>query len=284
METIKSAFLSMKADLKSFSKIQCFLTVFLIMISFTTAIVDINYFFGKTDNILIWINNEAAGKSLFKNIVISINGLGTALAIIGLMLSLNGKISNFIWNITSALIYCVFCLGFGYIGGFLTEFFLLIPMRTLSIFLWNKHMDKQHTAIVKYLKWKEWLYVVILLAILFTMFFFAIAFLSEIITGSYYFENNLVARCMEALASAIGVTIHILAINRYLEQWILRILNSMNQIILFSGTLGLDINLNAIMMWTIIIIFSISGLISWIKRMKLQQKDFYGDIELTHIK
>lgn len=275
---------SIKDDLRSFTKNEIILTIILIIISIFTTIIDINYFFNKAITLFIWKNNEINNVPFWRNFIITLNGLGTILAIFGLILSMNGKLSNFIWNIISSILYCAYCFAYGYIGGFQIEIIFLLPMRFLGFFLWKKHLDKTHSAIVKYLTFKKWLLLILLLSLLFTFFFFEIQVVSNMILGSYFFDDNLVGRIMEAFSSSLSVTVHILSTGRYLEQWIFRIINSCNQIILFSGIIGFNLNSNAIFMWIIIIYVSIVALISWIKRMKQQQNDFYMNLEMNNLK
>lgn len=278
MKCITYLFGLAKEDIKSFSKNELIITFSLILFSIFIGIFDINYIIGISGSPLVWVNNKNSGLELWKNIAIIMNIVGTSFAIIGIMLSIKGKLSNFIWNIMSSIIYCFFCIAIGYIGGFQMEAFILFPLRITGIILWKKHLDTKHSAVVNKLNLLKLFLLSLWLCFAFVFFFFEIRFICNLILGNYEFEDNNKARIMEATICAIGVSIHTLATLRYLEQWILRIINCIIQIIFFSGIIGLKLNLNAIFLWIIGICISINALISWINRMK-EQNSFYNNID-----
>jgi nicotinamide mononucleotide transporter PnuC len=269
-----------KEDIKSFSVKESIITTFLILFSIFIGIFDINYIIGISKSPLVWINNENAGLELWKNIAIVCNIFGSCFAIIGIIMSIKGKLSNFIWNIMSSIIYCFFCIAIGYIGGFQMEAFILFPLRISGIILWRKHLDNKNSAVVNRLKLLKILLLLLYLFVAFIFFYFEIRFVCNLILGNYQFENNQNARIIESIISAIGVSIHTLATLRYLEQWLLRIINCIIQITFFSGIVGLKLNLNAIFLWIIGICISINALITWIKRMKEQENGYYKNVEL----
>ncbi|UJR30939.1 hypothetical protein I4U23_018451 [Adineta vaga] len=141
-------------------------------------------------------------------------------------------------------------------------------MQFVGIYVWTKQLDNEATTRVKSLRLIGWLFVIILCIGLGFLFYYEIPAFAKLLTSQYFFETNFVAHLFDALTNAFSVVGQFLLILCYWEQYILWLAVNIIAIIMYSGLLHTQLDINVLIVWIMFAINTLVGLCLWFRRWK----------------
>ncbi|CAF1009536.1 unnamed protein product [Rotaria sordida] len=270
IEHLKLVFQSIVPDLKSFNWWQALLLILFATFNVVFSILDFNSFFPnkQTYSILKWTNDLMDDVPLWRRILLCLSGFAAFTNVLNVVLVIRGKISSFFWGIIGAIIYGIFSFAYGYVGDAQLYTLFFLPMQFIGIYMWSKELDNQSTTHVKSLKLFGWIFIIILCLGLGVIFFYEIPAFSKLLTSHYLFQTMLLPHILDALTNTLSVIGQFLLIFCYWEQYIMWIIVNIISIIMYSGLLGTELNINVLLVMIMLCINSIVGLYTWFRRWK----------------
>ncbi|CAF3738630.1 unnamed protein product [Rotaria socialis] len=268
LNLLKLVFQSIIPDLISFKWWQVLLLALYATFSVVFSVLDFNSFlpYKNKSSILKWRNDLKDNVSLWRRILLCLSGVAAFVNVLYVVLVIRGKFSSYFWGVIGAIIYGAFSFAYGYVGDAQLYALFFLPMQFIGIYMWSKELDNQSTTRVKSLKWFGWIVVILLSIGLGVVFFYEIPAFSKLLTSQYFFESSRLPHILDASTNAISVVAQFLLILCYWEQYILWLITNIMAIIMYSGLIRTDLDINLLVVWNMISINSIVGLCTWFKR------------------
>ncbi|MBE6493325.1 MAG: nicotinamide mononucleotide transporter [Methanosphaera stadtmanae] len=172
--------------------------------------------------------------------------------IISVICSGKGKLSGFGFGVINAIVYAYIAYNTRYYGEMLLNLFYYLPLQFYGFYIWSQHINPQTKEVIKTSMNKQNRLIVLIIAIVTTIIYGVI--LSNF-GDSYPF--------LDSFCSVLSVITMILAIKRFMEQWILWIgVNSSRILLWILASLN---NINNIAILLMSIVYLINSIIMFIK-------------------
>ncbi|WP_308149317.1 nicotinamide riboside transporter PnuC [Spiroplasma sp. AdecLV25b] len=240
---------------------------------------DFNHFFNPKQFPSIWkiINNKQA--AVWKQVLLTLNGMAAFTNIICVILVALGKISNYFWGFIAVTVYGLFALAWDYVGDMQLNLFFFLPFQFIGYNLWKFNLDSQQDIISKRLNLRTSMVTIYFSVILTVFFYFEIPEFSRVVLGTYDFEGKswtkLLPHVLDSLTNGLSIVAQILMLIRFREQWIFWIIVNILQITMYSGIAHSTIDINVLIMWIVALGNSCFGCYQWYfvrSREKLETK------------
>lgn len=156
----------------------------------------------------------------------TISIIAAVTGVISVICSGKGKLSGFLFGIINAILYSIIAYHTKYYGEMTLNLMYYIPMQIYGFYIWSKHINPKTQEIYKRkMSYKERISLIIILII------------ATIICGFILNYVNDNAPFIDSLSTILAIITMYIAINRYLEQWILWIISNSVKLLLWMITL-----------------------------------------------
>ena len=181
------------------------------------------------------------------SIIVAVTG------VISVICSGKGKLSGFGFGVINAIVYAYIAYNTKYYGEMLLNLCYYLPLQFYGVYIWSKHINPQTKEVIKTSMNNQNRLIVFIIAIFTTIIYgFILLYLGD----NYPF--------LDSFSSVLSVITMILAINRFMEQWILWIGVNCSRVLLWFLASFNNTNNIAIMLMSIVYLFnSIIMFIKW---------------------
>ena len=181
------------------------------------------------------------------SIIVAVTG------VISVICSGKGKLSGFIFGAINAILYAYIAYNTRYYGEMLLNLCYYLPLQFYGFYIWSKHINPKTKEVIKTKMTKQERLIVLILVIIFT-----------VVYGFILLNVNDSNPFLDSFISILSIITMILAIKRYMEQWILWIGVNSARILLWilAYVNGVD-NIAMILMSMIYLTNSIIMFIKW---------------------
>lgn len=187
---------------------------------------------------------------LNNNIISIIVAVTGAISVIS---SGKGKLSGFAFGVINAIIYAYIAYNTQYYGEMLLNLFYYLPLQFYGFYIWSKHINPQTKEVIKTRMTNQNRLIIFIISIFSTVIY---GFILSYLGDSYPF--------LDSFSSVLSVITMILAIKRFMEQWILWIgVNSSRILLWILASLNNTNNIALLLMSIIYLINSIIMFIKW---------------------
>lgn len=181
------------------------------------------------------------------SIIVAVTG------VISVISSGKGKLSGFAFGVINAIIYAYIAYNTKYYGEMLLNLFYYLPLQFYGFYIWSKHINPQTKEVIKTRMTNQNRLIIFIISIFSTIIY---GFILSYLGDSYPF--------LDSFSSVLSVITMILAIKRFMEQWILWIgVNSSRILLWILASLNNTNNIALLLMSIIYLINSIIMFIKW---------------------
>ncbi len=186
------------------------------------------------------------------SIYIAASLLALNCAIIGTLLSIKGRRTNFIFSFVNAITYCFVAWSNQFYGSFVVNALFYAPCAVIGFYSWGKHSRKNQEVIARKLTLKQ--------DILLIIIFLTTTALLNYILGAVGGQSTL----LDSAGNILVIFASILVALRFREQWLVWLASDLLQL-----TMWTSVNDPATLVLRIFfVISSIYGYINWRKLVK----------------
>lgn len=260
---------------KLFNKFECLILFILCVIFIIFSFIDVTP--GNEVLIISIDNNSSWQKTLYV-----ISGIASFTGILSVVLCSKEHRYTFVYGFINCVTFGIYAFAYGYAGNFQLNMFYL-PLQIWGFLRWSKNtIDITNTEKnnIKVLKIYQKVIYGLLCFTFWYIFYFEIPGFTKFVTQfiiqqEYPYESNIVARILDSGIVSISIIAQYLSIKKYYESWILWTLVNIFNIIMFSGTLGVNnfISVNIIIMTSIYQLNVFYGFYLWTRKLSTQNTD-----------
>jgi HTH-type transcriptional repressor of NAD biosynthesis genes len=244
--------------------------IFLIIFS----ILDFNVLLLPPDqrhSLLKWTNDAHAGIALWRRILMMLSGVAAFSGAVCVVLVARGKYSNYVWGIINCVTYGVFAMAYGYAGSAQLNIVFFLPMQFVGIYMWRRNLDTQLVARSRSLGLLTWCFAMVVTLLIAVAFYYEIPQFAKALTGTYYFAAMPTPWRLDAATNALNICAQILMLYRFWEQWLFWISVDVLQIVMYSGGVGVPLDINVLLMFILFQCNAFYGCYSWFRRAKSEE-------------
>lgn len=264
-------------DLRRFPLLLTILVIIFGCILIVFNIIDFEVLRNNTgQSVLKWVNDEAAGIAEWRRALMTLSGIASFTGALCVVLCAMGLFSTYFWGVINTVLYGIFSIAYGYAGDTQLYLIFFLPTNLIGIYTWYKRVDKEDVALSKSLSWTMRAILLVLSVALGTAFYYEIPAFARAITGSYFFEGHMAPRICDATTNALSIFAQVLMMLRFWEQWVLWIIVDVIQVLMYSGVVGPELNVNIFLMWLLFLVNALFGCWRWWKRARMLER---GDLE-----
>jgi nicotinamide mononucleotide transporter len=260
---------------KTFNKYEFLILFILCVIFIIFSFIDVTP--GNEISIISIDNNSNWQKTLYV-----VSGLASFTGILSVVLSSKEHRYAFIYGFINCLTFGIYAFAYGYAGNFQLNMFYL-PLQIWGYLQWSKDTKENN---IKVLKIHQKIIYGFLCFTLWYIFYFEIPEFTKFVTQfivlqEYPYESNIVPRILDSGIVSISVIAQYLLIKKYYECWILWTIVNIFNIIMFSGTLGVNnfISVNIIIMTSLYQLNVFYGFYLWTRKLSTQNIDNTDNID-----
>ena len=279
VKTIHQFLLTIPRDLKSIPFAAKVAIICLGIFMVWNTFFDFNHFFNPKAFPSVWKIVNVKDEQVWKQVLLTLNGLAAFTNIICVILISFGKISNYFWGFIAVTVYGLFALAWDYVGDMQLNLFFFLPFQFIGYSLWKFNLDSQQDIISKRLNLKTGIVTIYFALILTVFFYFEIPEFSHVILGTYDFDGytwtKVLPHVLDSLTNGLSIVAQILMLMRFREQWIFWIIVNLFQITMYSGVAHNSVDINVLIMWIVALANSCFGCYQWFfvrSREKLESK------------
>jgi nicotinamide mononucleotide transporter PnuC len=273
LSALAHLFRSIIPDLRHFPLPLTIFVIFFGAILIVFNIIDFEVLRNKTgQSVLKWVNDEAAGVATWRRALMLLSGVASFTGAVCVVLCAMGLFSTYFWGVINTITYGLFSIAYGYAGDTQLNLMFYMPMNLIGIYTWYKRVDAEEVAISRSLSWMQRLLVVVVCVGLGTAFYYEIPAFARAVTGVYFFEGQMAPRVCDASTNAMSIVAQVLMMFRFWEQWVLWIIVDIIQVLMYSGAVGPELNVNVFLMWFLFLCNAFFGCWRWWKRARMQEK------------
>src|SRR5579862_9304865 len=258
-------------DLLSFPPLLRVLAIFFGIFLVIFSILDFNVLLlspaeRSSQSLLKWTNDTHAGIALWRRILMTLSGVAAFSGALNVVLVARGRYSNYVWGIINCVTYGAFAMAYGYAGDAQLNIIFFLPMQFVGIYMWMGNLDQEHVARSQSLGWLGRCGTLIVSLLIAVAFYYEIPEFAKALTGSYYFAGMPVPRRLDSATNALSICAQILMLYRFWEQWLFWISVDVLQILMYSGTVGVALDINVLLMFLLFLCNALYGCYSWFQR------------------
>lgn len=267
VKNIQELLLTITRDLKTIPFFAQVAIICLVLFVLWNTFFDFNHFLNPKNFSSVWkiVNNK--GDEIWKQVLLTLNGIAGFTNIICIILISLGKISNYFWGFIAVSVYGLFAIAWDYVGDMQLNLFLFLPFQFIGYSLWKFNLDSRQDIISKRLNLKTGIVTIYFAIVLTIFFYFEIPEFSCIILGSYDFDGKsltkLLPHVLDSLTNGLSIVAQVLMLLRFREQLIFWIVVNVLQIAMYSGVVHNTIDINMLIMWIVALGNSSFGCYQW---------------------
>ncbi|RPA79729.1 nicotinamide mononucleotide transporter PnuC [Ascobolus immersus RN42] len=272
LSALAHLFRSIIPDLRHFPLPLTIFTIFFAAILIVFNIIDFEVLRNNTgQSVFKWVNDKEAGVATWRRALMLLSGVASFTGGVCVILCAMGLYTTYFWGIINTVTYGIFSIAYGYAGD--TQLYLMfyMPTNLIGIYTWYKRVDDQDIAISRSLTWPQRGLVLVVSVGLGSAFYYEIPAFARAITGVYFFEGQLAPNICDATTNALSIIAQVLMMFRFWEQWVLWIIVDIIQVLMYSGAVGPELNVNIFLMWLLFLFNAFFGCWRWWKRAKMQE-------------
>ncbi|KAI9777512.1 MAG: hypothetical protein M1839_008806 [Geoglossum umbratile] len=217
-------------------------------------------------SLLKWINDTHAGIALWRRILMTLSGVAAFSGALSVVLVARGKYSNYVWGIINCVTYGAFAMAYGYAGDAQLNIVFFLPMQFIGIYMWRGNLDPQRVARSRSLGWVGWCGTLVVALLIAVAFYYEIPEFAKALAGEYYFAGMPTPRRLDSATNALSICAQVLLLYRFWEQWLFWISVDVLQILMYSGAVGVPLNINVLVMFVLFLCNAFYGCYSWFQR------------------
>jgi nicotinamide mononucleotide transporter PnuC len=217
-------------------------------------------------SLLKWINDTRAGIALWRRILMTLSGVAAFSGAVCVVLVARGRYSNYVWGIVECVTYGAFAMAYGYAGDAQMNILFFLPMQLVGIFTWRENLDPQLVAQSRSLGLVRMCGTAVLALLVGTAFYYEIPAFAKALTGRYYFAGMPIPRRLDAATNAMNLCGQMLMMNRFWEQWLFWISVDVLEITMYSGVVGVPLDINVLLMFMLFLCNAFYGCYCWFQR------------------
>ncbi|KAI9762070.1 MAG: hypothetical protein M1840_001479 [Geoglossum simile] len=220
----------------------------------------------SSHSLLKWTNDTRAGIALWRRILMTLSGVAAFSGALCVVLVARGRFSNYVWGIINCVTYGAFAMAYGYAGDAQLNIIFFLPLQFLGIYMWKGNLDQDRVARSRSLGWLGRCGALLVSLLIAVSFYYEIPEFAKALTGAYYFAGMPVPRRLDAATNALSICAQILLLYRFWEQWLFWISVDVLQILMYSGAVGVPLNINVLLMFVLFLCNAFYGCYSWFQR------------------
>ena len=274
-------FASVIPDLLSFSPFLRILAILFGAFTIVFSVLDFNvllYHQQSSRSVLKWTNDTKDGIAIWRRILMALSGVASFTGAISVILAAKGRFSNYLWGIVNCITYGAFAMAYGYAGDAQLNIMIFLPMQFLGIYMWRHNLDNENVAKSRSLGPLVWFCVIAVSLLIAIMFYYEIPAFARALAGSYFFQGMETPRRLDAATNALSICAQLLMLWRYWEQWLLWISVDVLQIIMYSGGVGAQMDINVLIMFVLFLCNAFYGCYSWFRRARTVVPDRESEV------
>jgi HTH-type transcriptional regulator, transcriptional repressor of NAD biosynthesis genes len=262
-------FASFIPDLLSFHPLLRVLSAFFAVFTIVFSVLDFNVLLfheQSTRSLLKWTNDTNDGIALWRRVLMTLSGVASFTGAICVVLVAKGRYSNYLWGIVNCVTYGAFAMAYGYAGDAQLNIIFFLPMQFLGIYIWRRNLDSQNIVKSRRLAPVGWICILSSSLLVGVGFYYEIPAFARALAGSYFFEGMTTPRRLDSATNALSICAQFLMLWRYWEQWLFWISVDVLQIIMYSGAVGVQLNINVLFMFILFLCNAVYGCYCWFRR------------------
>lgn len=186
----------------------------------------------------------------------AIEFIGALTGIVGAVLVAKGKISSYIWGFVATALYLYIAVLYKLYGEVITYGLLFLPMQVSGYYYWIANKQQNSTDVTKrYLSTKQRIMLALGTASTIALYALALRWMNGSFPG------------LDAGTSILSIVATTLMVKRYAEQWFVWVVVNITAIVLWILAVlhHQDQGFAILAMWSMFLLNSIFGLVSWRK-------------------
>lgn len=266
-KTIHQFLLTIPRDLKSIPFAAQVAIICLGLFMSWNTFFDFNHFINPEQFPSIWKIVNIKDEKVWKQILLTLNGVAAFTNVICFILISFGKISNYFWGFIAVTVYGLFALAWDYVGDMQLNLFFFLPFQFIGYSLWKFNLDSKQDIISKRLNLKKGILTIYFAIVLTIFFYFEIPDFSRVILKTYDFDGGnwtkILPHLLDSSTNGLSIVAQVLMLMRFREQWIFWIIVNLLQIIMYSGIANNTLDIDVLIMWIVALANSCFGCYQW---------------------